>query len=111
VQATYITDDTQQIAAEANERVIAATTELANEAARFRDVQLPPDLARKLMLLRLLLTLPAPSDPAERAELTRIASSLEADYGAGATAAARPRRARAAPLRRTTVSRSATSSA
>jgi peptidyl-dipeptidase A len=83
VQATYITDDTQQIAAEANERVIAATTELANEAARFRDVQLPPDLARKLMLLRLLLTLPAPSDPAERAELTRIASSLEADYGRG----------------------------
>jgi peptidyl-dipeptidase A len=83
VQSTYITVDTQQIAAEASEALIAATTELANEAAGFRDVRLPPDLTRKLMLLRLSLTLPAPADPDERAELTRIASALEADYGRG----------------------------
>ena len=35
------------------------------------------------MLLRLQLTMPAPADPGELAELTRIATSLEADYGKG----------------------------
>jgi peptidyl-dipeptidase A len=83
VQATYITTDTQQIAAEANQALTAATTALAREAAEYRDAKLPPDLARKVRLLRLQLTLPAPTDPARLAELTRIASSLEADYGRG----------------------------
>jgi peptidyl-dipeptidase A len=83
VQSTYITEDTQQIAAEANEALTVATTALAREAAQYRDLKLPPDLARKVQLLRLQLTLPAPSDPAKVSELTRIASSLEADYGRG----------------------------
>jgi peptidyl-dipeptidase A len=83
VQSTYITSDTQAIAAESRQTQIKAATEFAKEAARFREVQLPPDLARKLMLLRLQLTMPAPEDPGELAELTRIATSLEADYGKG----------------------------
>ena len=83
VQSTYITSDTQAIAAETREAQIRAATQFAKEAARFRDLQLPPDLARKLMLLRLQLTMPAPADPGELAELTRIATSLEADYGKG----------------------------
>jgi peptidyl-dipeptidase A len=83
VQSTFITVDTQQIAAEANEALTAATTALAREAAEYRDAKLPPDLARKVQLLRLQLTLPAPADPAKLAELTRIATSLEADYGRG----------------------------
>jgi peptidyl-dipeptidase A len=82
VQSTYITIDTQAIAAEAREAQIRAATQFAKEAGRFRDVQ-APDLGRKLMLLRLQLTMPAPADPAELAELTRIATSLEADYGKG----------------------------
>ena len=83
VQSTYITVDTQAIAAETREAQIRAATQFAKEAGRFRDVQLPPDLGRKLMLLRLQLTMPAPADPGELAELTRIATSLEADYGKG----------------------------
>lgn len=83
VQATYITDDTEALAAEANENFIAATTELAQAARRFERLSLPPDLARKLHLLKLALTMPAPSNPAERSELTRIATSLESDYGKG----------------------------
>jgi peptidyl-dipeptidase A len=83
VQSTYITTDTEQIAAEANEAQIAAATEFAKQAARYRDLQLPPELARKILLLRVGLTMPAPADPTERAELTRIATSLEADYGRG----------------------------
>ena len=83
VQSTYITLDTQAIAASASEAQIAATTAFVKEAARFRDVQLPADLARKMHLLRLQLTMPAPDEAAERAELTRLATSLEADYGKG----------------------------
>ena len=83
VQSTYITTDTQAIAAEASAALIGANTRFAKEAARFKDAQLPPELARKITLLRLSMPVPAPADPAELAELTRIASSLEADYGKG----------------------------
>jgi len=83
VQSTYITSDTQAIASETREAQLRAATQFAKEAARFRDLQLPPDLGRKLMLLRLQLTMPAPADPGELAELTKIATSLEADYGKG----------------------------
>jgi peptidyl-dipeptidase A len=33
--------------------------------------------------LKLSLTLPAPKDPAERKELTKLAASMESDYGKG----------------------------
>ncbi len=36
-----------------------------------------------MKLLKLSLTLPAPKDPAERDELTKLAASLEGDYGKG----------------------------
>jgi peptidyl-dipeptidase A len=83
VQSTHITYDTELIAAKANERAIAATVALAKEATRFDSLTLPPEAARKLLLLKLALTLPAPSDPAETEELTKIAASLEGTYGRG----------------------------
>jgi peptidyl-dipeptidase A len=83
VQSTFITYDTQILAAKANDRLIAATTELAAGAQRFAGLKLPPALARKMMLLKVGLTLPAPSDAKKRDELTRIAASMEAAYGAG----------------------------
>ncbi|HEV8240555.1 MAG TPA: M2 family metallopeptidase [Thermoanaerobaculia bacterium] len=83
VQANFITDDTQALAAVANDRLIAAATELAQGAERFAGLQLPPELARKMMLLKIGLTLPAPADAAKRAELTKIAAAMEAAYGAG----------------------------
>jgi peptidyl-dipeptidase A len=83
VKSTYITDDTEQLAAEANENLIAATTELAEQARKFENLDLSPDAKRKLKLLKLSLTLPAPKDPAERSELTKIAASMEGEYGKG----------------------------
>ena len=83
VKSTFITDDTESLAAEANENLIAATTELAEEARRFENLDLSPDAKRKLKLLKLSLTLPAPKDPKERNELTKIAASMEGDYGKG----------------------------
>jgi peptidyl-dipeptidase A len=83
VQVTYITDDTEKIAAEYKEETIAATTELALAARRFDSLALPEDVARRLKLLKLKLTLPAPNNDAERAELTGIAAWLEGTYGKG----------------------------
>jgi peptidyl-dipeptidase A len=44
---------------------------------------LPADLARKMKLLRVSLTVAAPSDPKESEELTRILASMEGAYGKG----------------------------
>jgi peptidyl-dipeptidase A len=83
IQSTYITDDTEAMSAAANDALIAATTELATKAGTFRGLNLDPVIQRKLLLLKLSLPMPAPSNAAERTELTTIASSLEADYGKG----------------------------
>ncbi len=83
VKSTFVTDDTETMAAEANENLIAATTELAEQARRFDNADLSPESKRKLKLLKLSLTLPAPKDPALRSELTKIAASMEGDYGKG----------------------------
>ena len=83
VQSTYITDDTEILAARASEKATAASVRLAQEAARFRGLELPFDLSRKLMLLRLALTVPAPADPLANAELSRILTSMESTYGKG----------------------------
>src|SRR5215472_2548217 len=83
VQSTYITDDTEVLHAQANERLIAATANYAKRAARFDGLKLPEDVARRLKLLKVSLTLAAPADPKESAEVTRIAASLEGVYGKG----------------------------
>jgi peptidyl-dipeptidase A len=83
VQSNFITEDTEILAAQANERVITAGVEYAKKAARFKDVELPADLARKIRLLRNGLTLAAPSDPKESEEVTRLAATLEGTFGRG----------------------------
>ncbi len=85
VQSNFITDDTQQMAADANEVLIGATTGLAKQATRYDHLKLSDELARKMLLLKLSAAVPAPApnDPKELAELARIGTSLEADYGKG----------------------------
>ncbi len=83
VQENFITDDTQAIAADANDEITAVTTELVDQSRRFDSLSMPPDLARKFALLKLSLTAPAPHDAALRREMTQIATSLDADYGKG----------------------------
>ena len=82
-KSTNITDATEASSADANKALISATTELADESRRFDGVDLPYDVARKMTLLKLALTLPAPKDPTERDEITKLAASLEGDYGKG----------------------------
>jgi peptidyl-dipeptidase A len=83
VQLTFITDDTEILAAQANEKLIAATAEYAKKATRFDGLKLAVDVARKKMLLKNALTLAAPANPVESEELTRIAASMEGTYGKG----------------------------
>src|SRR5687767_13999669 len=83
VQATYITDDTEILAAKANERAIAAGVEYAKKATRFDKLKLPEDVARKLKLLKVGLTLAAPSNPKDSEEVTRLQASMEGTYGKG----------------------------
>ncbi|HTV60521.1 MAG TPA: M2 family metallopeptidase [Verrucomicrobiae bacterium] len=83
VQETYITDDTEIIAAQADEAVKSATSELAAESRRFDGLDLPPDVARKIKLLRQSVDIPAPRDAKLAAELSEINASLQSDYGKG----------------------------
>jgi peptidyl-dipeptidase A len=83
VKSNFITDDTEALEAAANEKFIGLVGELAETARKFDGVNLPADTARKLKLLKLALTLPAPKDEKERTELTKIAASMEGAYGRG----------------------------
>ena len=81
VQETFITPDTEEIAAEADQAVKAETAELAAQAHRFEGLELPENVDRKLKLLKLSVAIPAPRDPELAAELSQIAASLQSEYG------------------------------
>ena len=77
VQENFITADTEQIAADANQALNALSVELAKKAKRFDGVTLPPVMARKRLLLKLAAGFPAPSDPAEQKESADFAPFLQ----------------------------------
>src|SRR5579883_2667806 len=83
IKSTYITDDTEILSAELDEKSIAATVEYAKQATRFDGLKLDPVTARKLKLLTLSLTIATPSDPQKSEELTRLVSGMEGMYGKG----------------------------
>ncbi|HEX6639757.1 MAG TPA: M2 family metallopeptidase, partial [Thermoanaerobaculia bacterium] len=83
VANNFITDDTEELTAEAQEAYAVATQKLALEARRFDRVQLPAAVRRKFNLLRLSLAAPPPGNPTEAAELTRLGVGMTADYGKG----------------------------
>ncbi|HEX8242183.1 MAG TPA: M2 family metallopeptidase [Longimicrobium sp.] len=83
VAATYITHDTEALAAEASKNLAVAVQRRALAARRFDRLNLPADLRRKFDLLRLSLSAPPPGNPDEAAELSRLRASMEGDYGRG----------------------------
>ena len=77
----FITYDTEWL----NQRSDAEGTEiavrLASGAARFQNVpNLPADVQRKLLLLRLALTLPAPQTPGAAAQLSELTTRMASLY-------------------------------
>src|ERR1044071_6301854 len=77
VQENFITHDTETLAAIANERQIAEGVRLPKAAVKYDNLKLPSDMARKMKLLKLGLTLAAPADPKESEEVTRLAAALD----------------------------------
>ena len=84
INATYITDDTDAIAAKFGAEGTEMQVRLALEAAKYASLPgLSFDTKRKLDLLRNGLTLPAPTTPGAAAELSTIVTKLGSDYGKG----------------------------
>jgi peptidyl-dipeptidase A len=84
INATYITDDTDAIAAKFGAEGTEMQVRLALEAAKYAGVPgLSFDTRRKIDLLRNGLTLPAPTTPGAAAELSTIVTRLSSDYGKG----------------------------
>ncbi len=82
--ATNITVDTDYLAARAGAEYTKAAVELANEAAKYADVQgLSYDTNRKLNMLRQSLTAPAPNLPGAADELSTLLTSMNSAYGKG----------------------------
>ncbi len=84
VNNTYITEDTDALAAHFGTLGTEMSVRLANEAARFNNVRgLSADTKRKLDILRGGIVLPAPTTPGAAAELNEIATRLNSTYGKG----------------------------
>ncbi len=82
---TYITDDTEAMAAAGEDATAAYVGDAILRARVFDPIrgQLAPDVARKLYLLSVAQTVPAPRDPQEREELAGIETWMTSKYGKG----------------------------
>ena len=84
INSTYITDDTDAIAAEFGARGTEMGVKYAKGAAKFDKVEgLSFDTRRKLDFLKQGLVLPAPDTPGAADELNMIATRLQSTYGKG----------------------------
>ena len=84
VNNTYITDDTDALAAKSGAEGTEIAVRLAIEAAKYDKVKgLSPDTRRKLDILRGGIVLPAPTTPGAATELNEIATRLNSTYGKG----------------------------
>ncbi|MBI5535154.1 MAG: M2 family metallopeptidase [Deltaproteobacteria bacterium] len=83
VNMTHITDDTDTVSASAEEASMEYMSRRIREAGRFDGLQLPPDVARQLWLLKLAGSAPAPDNAKERAELATVLTTMSSLYGKG----------------------------
>ena len=84
VNNTYITQDTDELAARNGAKGTEMQVRFAKEAAKYEAVpNLPTDLRRKLDKLRAGIVLPAPTTAGAARELNEIATRLQSAYGKG----------------------------
>jgi len=83
VYDTYITADSELLAARASSRLIGATVELAKGSTRLPTEGVSDVDRRKAKLLRLALPLVAPSDSAQAEELSRRVTSMRGNFAKG----------------------------
>lgn len=80
---TYINYDTEWLLQRTDAEGTEARVRLASGAAQFAALDLPPETRRKIDLLRLSLTLPAPQRAGAADELSRITTGLASTYSTG----------------------------
>ena len=85
VQANFMTDDTNALAAKASEEATKKSVKLALGTKQFKDLTLDYDTQRKLDILKSGLVIPAPSDDVKTKELSKITANLDATYAKGCT--------------------------
>jgi peptidyl-dipeptidase A len=84
VNATYITDDTDALAAKSGAKSTDLAVKYALGAAKYANLPgLSYDTKRKLNLLRGGLTLPAPTRPGASEELSTLTTKMSSSYGKG----------------------------
>ncbi|PCI44714.1 MAG: peptidyl-dipeptidase, partial [Alphaproteobacteria bacterium] len=83
IQANFMTVDTNAVVAKVSADMTALAVKYANEAKQFNDLELDPTLRRKMEMIKLGITLPAPSNAAENKELATIAADLDSMYATG----------------------------
>ncbi|MDP3494472.1 MAG: M2 family metallopeptidase [Hyphomonadaceae bacterium] len=89
VNANFITEDTDWLAARAGSEGTLLTVRLANATKQYEGASLTPDQQRKMQILRAGIVMPAPSTgtPDEQKaiadELSKITTDLQSTYGKG----------------------------
>jgi len=81
VAQTYITQDTEALDARATGAFVTASTDLAKRAARLPTASLSADQQRQIAVLKNTLTMAAPEDAKEAAELAQLVSEMRGMYG------------------------------
>jgi peptidyl-dipeptidase A len=84
INATFITDDTDALAAEYGARGTEMSVRYAAEAARYQKAPgLSAEQKRQLDMLRTAITLPAPTTPGAASTLAELSTRLGSMYGKG----------------------------
>jgi len=84
VNSTFLTEDTDALAAEAGARQTELSVRLALEASKFDKVEgLGDEVKRKLNLLKGFIVLPAPTTAGAADQLNNISTKLQSAYGKG----------------------------
>src|SRR6266702_2292431 len=76
VEENFITEDTEEIAAESTQELSAFAAEISKKAHDFDGVTPPPLMARKMLLLNLSTEFPSPAFPKEQKGLERELASF-----------------------------------
>ncbi|HYD87303.1 MAG TPA: M2 family metallopeptidase [Vitreimonas sp.] len=83
VYNTNINYDTEWLLQRSDADITETLVRLASGAARYDNLDLPADTARKIDLLRLSLVLPAPQTPGAADQLSQITTRLASIYSTG----------------------------
>lgn len=83
VQANFMTVDTNAMAAKVGGDMTALAVKYATQAKQFNELNLDPVLRRKMEMIKLGITLPAPTNAAENKELATISADLDSMYATG----------------------------